>query len=312
MAHYRVVGALNYYNRHCLVLEDQESLRTTFSIGVALLMFSRTIGTLLAVTMLLGQTVTVAANPFIILQSTTSTQNSGILDYLLSQFTDRSGITVRAVIVGTGQAIKNSRLGDGDVLLVHSREDEEQFVADGYGVRRYNVMYNDFLIIGPLDDPARVASTDNAIDAFRRIFASKSIFISRGDDSGTHKKELALWVEAKLNPISASGDWYREIGAGMGTALNIANGLSAYSLADRASWVTFGNKEVLGIVHAGDQRLFNQYGVILTNPAKHPHVNALAGQKLIDWLLSKEGQGAIASYQYQGQQLFFPNAYTNP
>ena len=274
-------------------------------------MFPRPLGTLLAVTMLLSQTAT-AADSFIVLQSTTSTQNSGILEHLLSQFTARSGITVRAVIVGTGQAIKNSRLGDGDLLLVHSREAEEQFVADGYGVRRYNVMYNDFIIIGPLDDPAQVAGAGNVIEAFRRIFASQNVFISRGDDSGTHRKEQALWAKAMLDPSSASGAWYREIGAGMGTALNIASDLSAYTLSDRATWLTFGNKRGLGIVHAGDQRLFNQYGVILVNPAKHPHVNALASQKLIDWLLSKEGQDAIAAYKYQGQQLFFPNADTNP
>ncbi len=271
---------------------------------------SRIICTAITAVLLLGA-VTSAATPELILQSTTSTQNSGILEYLLSRFTARAGISVRAVIVGTGQAIKNARRGDGDVLLVHAREAEEQFVAAGYGVRRYNVMYNDFVIVGPQADPALVATADNVIEALRRIFAGEQVFISRGDDSGTHQKELALWSLALLDPSIASSGWYREIGAGMGAALNIAAGIDAYTLTDRATWIAFGNKADLRILHDGDRRLLNQYGVTLVNPAKHPHVNAAAGQKLIDWLLSKEGQNAIAAYTHRDQQLFFPNADTN-
>ena len=256
---------------------------------------------------LAGSTAALVADP-VILQSTTSTRDSGILDYLLSRFTARSGIPIRAVAVGTGQALNNARKGDGDVLLVHARAAEEQFVAAGYGVRRYNLMYNDFIIVGPSLDPAAAGDADNVLKVLHKIASSTALFISRGDESGTHQKELALWAEAGLEPNIASGTWYRETGSGMGATLNVASGINAYTMVDRATWLTFGNKSDLQIVHQGDRRLFNQYGITLINPSKHPHVNAESGQALIDWLLSADGQNAIAAYKYHGQQLFFPNA----
>ena len=245
------------------------------------------------------------ADEFIILQSTTSTQNSGLFDHILPQFTEASGIAVRVVAVGTGQAIKNAQNGDGDVLLVHSKPAEEQFVADGFGVARFDVMYNDFVIVGPKADPAGLQGMTDSVAALRRLSEQAAVFISRGDDSGTHKKELSLWAEAGLTPGTA---WYREVGAGMGAALNIAVGMDGYIMTDRATWIAFANKADHVIHVAGDPRLFNQYGVILVNPEQHPHVSAMAGQAFIDWLLSPAGQAAIASHHIAGQQLFFPNA----
>jgi tungstate transport system substrate-binding protein len=249
-----------------------------------------------------------ADQPFIVVQSTTSTQNSGLFDYILPMFTEKTGIEVRVVAVGTGQAIKNAMNGDGDVLLVHAKPAEEKFVAEGHGVRRDDVMYNDFIIVGPAADPAGIGGGNDAITALKTIAASQAAFASRGDDSGTHKKELRLWQAADIDPQQASGTWYRETGSGMGATLNAAVGMDAYAMTDRATWIAFSNKANHKIMVEGDDRLFNQYGVILVNPEKHANVKAKLGQTFIDWLLSPEGQKAIASYKVDGQQLFFPNA----
>jgi len=244
----------------------------------------------------------------IVVQSTTSTANSGLYDYLLPIFEKKTGIKVNVVAVGTGQAIKNAVRGDGDVLLVHAKSSEEKFVAEGYGLRRFDLMYNDFVVIGPKADPAKVSEAGTIGEALAQIGQSRVLFVSRGDDSGTHKKELALWGRAGIDPRSSSGTWYRETGSGMGATLNAAVGMDAYTLSDRATWISFANKSGFDILFEGDQALFNQYGIILVNPAKHPHVRAQAGRHFIDWMISPEGQGAIASYRRNGKQLFFPNA----
>ncbi len=249
-----------------------------------------------------------AEDQFIVVQSTTSTQNSGLLDYILPKFQEKSGIQVRVVAVGTGQAIKNAANGDGDVLLVHAKASEEKFVAAGDGVKRYDLMYNDFVIVGPADDPAGIGGSSDAIAALKKIAETGSKFASRGDDSGTYKKEKALWKAAGVDPEASSGSWYRETGSGMGATLNAATGMDAYALTDRATWISFKNKGKFEIAVQGDDKLFNQYGVILVNPEKHPNVKAEAGQAFIDWLRSEEGQSLIASYKVDGQQLFFPNA----
>lgn len=248
------------------------------------------------------------AQEFIVVQSTASTENSGLFEHLLPLFTAETGIEVRVVAVGTGQAIQNAANGDGDVLFVHSKPDEEAFVADGQGVDRFDVMYNDFVIVGPADDPAGVAGGADAAAALAGIAGAEAVFVSRGDDSGTHKAELRLWEEAAVDPTAASGSWYREAGAGMGATLNLAAEMGGYALTDRATWISFENKGSQEIVVEGDPRLFNQYGVILVNPALHPNVKADLGQQFIDWLLSAEGQAAIAGFTIDGQQLFFPNA----
>jgi tungstate transport system substrate-binding protein len=244
----------------------------------------------------------------LILQSTTSTANSGLYNHLLPVFEDETGIKVHVVAVGTGQAIRNARNGDGDVLLVHSKEAEEKFVADGFGLKRFDVMYNDFVIVGPPADPAKIAGLGNAKDALRRIASARALFASRGDNSGTHKKELQLWATANLNPSKDSGTWYRETGSGMGATLNVGVGMEAYVLTDRATWLSYRNKRGFKTYVQGDEVLFNQYGIVLINPAKHPRVKASAGQRFIDWILSPKGQGAIAGYKLRGKQLFFPNA----
>lgn len=249
-----------------------------------------------------------AANPFIIVQSTTSTQNSGLLDAILPLFSEQSGINVRVVAVGTGQAIKNATNGDGDVLLVHAKDSEEAFVAAGYGVERFDLMYNDFVLVGPADDPAQIKGNDNIVEALTTLARSGSLFASRGDDSGTHKAELRLWDAAGVDSAAASGTWYRETGSGMGATLNVGIGMGAYVLTDRATWIAFGNKGNYQIIVEGDSRLFNQYGIILVNPEKHPSVKAAEGQQLIDWLTGDKGQQAIANFKIDGQQLFFPNA----
>ncbi len=242
------------------------------------------------------------------LASTTSTENSGLIAHLLPQFTRATGIDVRVIAVGTGQALRIARNGDADVLLVHHRASEERFVAEGYGVKRHDVMYNDFVLVGPGADPARVRGQTDATRALAQIAGARALFASRGDDSGTHKKERDLWAAAGLDPVAASGTWYRETGSGMGATLNAAAGMGAYVLSDRATWIAFQNKGDLEVLVEGDPRLFNPYGVILVNPAKHPHVNAKDGQAFIDWLVSKEGQAAIAAYRLDGRQLFFPSA----
>ncbi|MET1412440.1 substrate-binding domain-containing protein [Roseibium sp. HPY-6] len=257
---------------------------------------------------LLSSVAASAEDSFIIVQSTTSTQNSGLFEHLLPAFQEKTGIEVRVVAVGTGQAIRNATNGDGDVLLVHSRPSEEKFVADGLGVARADLMYNDFVIVGPAADPAGVSGSNNVVDALQKIAASETPFASRGDDSGTHKAELRLWNAAGIDAAAASGGWYRETGSGMGATLNTGTGMDAYILTDRATWIAFGNKGNHEIVVEGDPRLFNQYGVILVNPQVHPHVKAEMGQTFIDWLLSKEGQRSISNFTVDGQQLFFPNA----
>lgn len=246
-----------------------------------------------------------AQDRFITLQSTTSTQNSGLLDVLIPQFRAQTGIDVRVVAVGTGQALRNAQNGDGDVLLVHARSAEDQFVADGFGVARRDVMYNDFVVIGPQNDPAGIADITDAVGALSKIKAATALFVSRGDDSGTHKAEQRLWAAAMLDP---SGKWYREAGAGMGATLNIAVGMQAYTLTDRATWMAFGNKGDHTIMVQGDARLFNPYGVILVNPALHPHVKIDDARAFGDWLVSEVGQAAIAAFRIDGQQVFFSSA----
>jgi tungstate transport system substrate-binding protein len=249
-----------------------------------------------------------AEDKSIILQSTTSTQNSGLYDYILPMFTKKTGIQVNVVAVGTGQAIKNAQNGDGDVLLVHAKPAEEKFVAEGWGVKRFDVMYNDFIVVGPPQDPAKVDGMKDAAAALAKIAAASAPFASRGDNSGTHKKELALWDKAGVDVAKASGTWYRETGSGMGATLNAAVGMGAYALTDRGTWISFKNKGDYKVVVEGSADLFNQYGIILVSPAKHPNVKVKEGQAFIDWILSPEGQDAIASYKLDGQQLFFPNA----
>ncbi len=250
----------------------------------------------------------VAADRFITVASTTSTDNSGLFHYLLPLFQRDTGIEVRAVAVGTGQAIALAQRGDADVLFVHHKPSEEQFVAEGFGTTRFDVMYNDFAVVGPRTDPAGVHGMTDVAAALTQIAAKHAIFVSRGDDSGTHKLELSLWQAAGVDVAAASGTWYRAAGAGMGATLNTASGLDAYTLTDRGTWISFKNRGNLMILVEGDGRLFNQYGVILVNPTKHPHVKATDGQAFIDWLLSEKGQQAIAAFRIEGQQAFFPNA----
>lgn len=249
-----------------------------------------------------------AADRYITVASTTSTQNSGLFKHILPLFTKDSGIEVRVVAVGTGQAIRLARRGDADVLFVHHKPSEEKFVAEGYGVARHDVMYNDFVIVGPRLDPARIKGITDVSVAFAKIAGAKALFASRGDDSGTNKKEMALWKAAGIDAKKASGTWYRETGSGMGATLNAAAGMEAYTLTDRGTWISFKNRRGLTLLVQGDIRLFNQYGVILVNSAKHPHVKTRAGKAFVDWVLSKKGQAAIAVYKVNGQQLFFPNA----
>jgi len=244
----------------------------------------------------------------IVLQSTTSTANSGLYEAILPSFTAHSGITVHVVSVGTGQAIKNAKNGDGDVLLVHAKAAEEAFVDSGYGVERFDVMYNDFVIVGPTSDPAGIAGMDDATSALGLIAQAGAVFLSRGDDSGTHQKEVSLWEASTVDPTPKSGTWYRETGQGMGSTLNIAIGMGGYSLTDRGTWISFNNRGNHKVLVEGDVELFNQYGVILVNPKRHQNVEAEAGQAFIDWLLSDQGQTAIANHKINGQQLFYPNA----
>ena len=245
------------------------------------------------------------AQGFVTVASTTSTEQSGLFKDLLPAFKRATGIDVRVVAVGTGQALDMGRRGDADVLFVHDRVAEEKFVADGYGVMRLPVMYNDFIIVGPKADPAGVKGKD-VTAALKKIAAKQAPFASRADKSGTHAAELRYWKAAGV--AKPAGAWYRETGSGMGPTLNTASGMGAYALADRGTWLNFKNRGDLVILVEGDKRLFNQYGVILVNPAKHPHVKKAAGQKFIDWLVSPAGQKAIAGYKIGGEQLFFPNA----
>lgn len=243
----------------------------------------------------------------VLLQSTTSTKNSGLYDHLLPKFEDATGIRVNVVAVGTGQAIKNAANCDGDVLIVHAKSAEDAFVAEGGGIERFDLMFNDFIIVGPAHDPAGVNGMTDVSAALQAIEA-QALFASRGDDSGTHKKEVALWDAAGIDPTSASGTWYRETGSGMGATLNTGVGMEAYVLTDRATWITFGNKLDFVIHVEGDAALFNQYGIIQVNPDRCPKVNAEDAKHFVDWLLSDDGQSAIAAYEVEDQQLFFPNA----
>jgi tungstate transport system substrate-binding protein len=250
----------------------------------------------------------VSQNQFIIVQSTTSTEASGLFDHILPKFREQTGIEARVVAVGTGQALKNAQNCDGDVLFVHARPDEEKFVDAGYGVERFDVMYNDFVIVGPAADPAKIGGMSDASAALQVIAEAKAPLASRGDASGTHKMELSLWQEAGIDPTTASGDWYRETGSGMGATLNTAVGMDAYALTDRGTWISFQNKGDLAVLVEGDDALFNQYGVIRVSPEHCPNVRTEPAQQFVDWITGPEGQQAIASYQLNGQQLFFPNA----
>ena len=249
-----------------------------------------------------------AQDKSIVVASTTSTQDSGLFGCILPLFEAQTGVTVRVVAQGTGQALDTARRGDADVVFVHAKAQEEKFVAEGFGVKRFDVMYNDFVLVGPKSDPAKVKGSKEILAALQAIHAAASPFVSRGDNSGTHSAELALWKAAGLDPASAKPAWYREIGQGMGAALNAAGATGAYVLSDRGTWISFKNKSDLEIVVEGDHKLFNQYGVILVNPAKHQHIRKDLGQAFNDWIISAEGQNAIRSCKIDGQQLFFPNA----
>ena len=249
-----------------------------------------------------------AAEKFITLVGTTSTDNSGLYEKILPLFTAKTEIKVRLVSVGTGHAINIARNGDADILLVHHRPSEDKFVAEGYGVKRFDVMVNDFIIVGPENDPAGIQGIKSVGEGLARIAAGENAFISRADDSGTHKKELSLWRMAGVDAAKASGKWYREAGASMGATLNTAAAMPAYTLTDRGTWLKFENRGGLRMVVENDPLLFNPYGVILVNPVRHPHVKAKMGQAFIDWITGPEGQAAIGAYRIKGVQAFFPNA----
>ena len=249
-----------------------------------------------------------AQDKFITVASTTSTEQSGLFGFLLPAFEKKTGIQVRVVALGTGQALDLARRGDADVVFVHAKSAEEKFLAEGQGVKRYPVMYNDFVLIGPKSDPAKIAGGKDILEALKKIQAAQAPFVSRGDRSGTHMAELALWKDAGIEIDKSKGPWYRDTGQGMGPALNTASSMNAYILADRGTWLAFKNRGDLAILVEGDKRLFNQYGVMLVNPDKHPTVKKDLGQTFIDWLVSPEGQKVIADYKIGGEQLFFPNA----
>lgn len=250
----------------------------------------------------------VAADKFITIASTTSTANSGLFDAILPVFEEKTGIEPRVIAVGTGQAIRQAKNGDADVLFVHHRASEDAFVSEGFGVKRFDVMYNDFLIAGPKSDPAKVHGLKDVVASMRKIAEGQKPFVSRGDDSGTHKKELGLWKKTGIDVKSQSGTWYRESGSGMGGTLNTAAGMNAYVLADRGTWLSFKNRGDLVVQIEGDPRLFNPYGVILVDPKRHPHVKAELGQMFIDWIISPEGQRLIGEFTIDGKGLFVPNA----
>jgi len=248
------------------------------------------------------------AQNFITVASTTSTEQSGLFKHLLPAYEKKTGVQVRVVALGTGQALDMGKRGDADVVFVHARSLEDKFIAEGYGVERFPVMYNDFVLIGPKSDPAKIGGGKDTLEALRKIKAASAPFVSRGDKSGTHTAELALWKQAGIDIAKEKGPWYRDTGQGMGPALNTASSMNGYILADRGTWISFKNRGELAILVEGDKRLFNQYGVILVNPEKHGHVKKELGQAFIDWVVSPEGQKAIAGYKIGGEQLFFPNA----
>ena len=249
-----------------------------------------------------------AQQRYITVASTTSTEQSGLFKHLLPLFEKKTRIQVRVVALGTGQALDMGKRGDADVVFVHARALEEKFVAEGFGVKRFEVMYNDFVLVGPKSDPAKIGGTKDIVAALQKIKLAQAPFASRGDKSGTHFAELQLWKAAGVDLAKAKGPWYRDTGSGMGPTLNTAAGMNAYALTDRGTWLSFKNRGNLVISVEGDRRLFNQYGVMLVNPAKHPYVKKAEGQAFIDWLVSAEGQSAIAAYKIGGEQLFFPNA----
>jgi tungstate transport system substrate-binding protein len=255
----------------------------------------------------LGLAPAASADRSIVVASTTSTQDSGLFGYLLPLFTAKTGIAVKVIAQGTGQALDTARRGDADVVFVHAKAQEEKFLAEGFGVKRFDVMYNDFVLIGPKADPAGVKG-GNIETALKTIMEKAAPFISRGDRSGTHTAELALWKQAGIDIEATRGPWYRAIGQGMGAALNTASALNGYVLSDRGTWISFKNRSDLDIIVEGDKRLFNKYGVMLVNPEKYPTVKKEDGQAFVDWLISGEGQAAIAGYRIDGQQLFFPDA----
>jgi tungstate transport system substrate-binding protein len=264
--------------------------------------------TSLAISSLVSANGALAQERTITVASTTSTEQSGLFGHLLPRFAAASGIAVKVVAVGTGQALDIGRRGDADVVFVHDKVAEEKFLAEGFGVKRFDVMYNDFVLICPKTDPARIAGAKDVAESLRKIAAANAVFVSRGDRSGTHQAELRLWKIAGVDLAAAKGDWYREIGQGMGAALNMASSSNAYLISDRGTWLAFKNRGELAILTEGDRRLFNQYGVMLVNPAKHSGVKAKDGQAFIDWLISPAGQTAIADYKVGGEQLFFTNA----
>ena len=249
-----------------------------------------------------------AEDKSIVVASTTSTQDSGLYDYLLPKYKEKTGVTVKVVAQGTGQALDTARRCDADVVFVHAKVQEEKFLSEGYGVKRFPVMYNDFVLIGPASDPAHIAGSKNVAEALRKIMDAKAPFISRGDRSGTHSAELKLWKDAGIDIQKDRGDWYKSIGQGMGAALNAAKASDAYVLSDRGTWIHFKNKGDLKIVVEGDKRMFNQYGVMLVNPQKCPNVKAELGQQFVDWVISPDGQKTIANYKIGGEQLFYPDA----
>ena len=271
------------------------------------------VGSLLVVwLLLLGAAPLAAETPFLTVASTTSTEDSGLLADLLPRFRAVSGIEVRVVAVGTGQALRVARAGDADLLLVHDRPSEEAFVAEGYGIERVSVMANDFVVVGPTTDPAGIRGMGDVAQAFARIAEHEAIFVSRGDDSGTHKAEIRQWRHAGIDPTPASGTWYRELGRGMGGTLNTAAAMQAYSLADRGTWLAFLNRAGLDLLVEGDPRLQNPYSAIVVDPERHPHVKAALAQRLVDWLVSEPGQAAIGAFQVGGERLFVPRAELAP
>ena len=271
-------------------------------------MLTRRMFSTLAALVMLGGVPAFTQDQSIVVASTTSTQDSGLFDHILPLFEGKTGIDVKVVAQGTGQALDTGRRGDADVVFVHAKAQEEKFIEEGFGVKRFDVMYNDFVLVGPKSDPAGVSGTEDIAAALVAIQEKNAPFVSRGDKSGTHSAELRLWKDAGVDIATAKGDWYKEIGQGMGAALNTAAAMNAYVLSDRATWLSFENRGELDIAVEGDKRLFNQYGVMLVNPEKHPSVKAEAGQQFIDWLVSPEGQKAIGEYKIGGKQLFFPNA----
>jgi len=263
---------------------------------------------LAGVTALMGAVAQASDEKFITVSSTTSTEQSGLFSFLLPKFKEQTGISVRVVALGTGQALDIGRRGDADVVFVHDRVAEEKFVAEGFGINRKDVMYNDFVVVGPNSDPAKIKGGKDVVAAFKKVADTKSVFVSRGDKSGTHAAELRLWKQADLDAAQFPADWYRALGSGMGPTLNTAAAMNAYTLSDRGTWLSFKNPQDLVVVLEGDKRLFNPYGVMLVNPVKHPHVKKELGAAFIDWLVSTQGQEAIGAFQINGKPLFFPSA----